>query len=135
MMDASKIVWDEAPSDGGIVWDKEKEKPQRTFMDELIRQAGLGTRYVAEGAAALPGIFIDPFQKLAGGTTMTEATSNLLTKAGFPVPESSNERIAGAVSRGVTVGGGFATAARAIPSAIKAAPAVINNIFAQQPAA
>ena len=134
-MDAKGIVWDDAaPGSGaGIVWDD--EKPKRTATQELGRQAGLTARYGIEGLAGIPGIFINPFQQAAGGKTMTQATSDLLTRFGLPKEETEAEKLSGAISRGLAGGGGTARLASAIPAAVNAAPAAINNIFAQQPLA
>lgn len=124
-------------------YQEEKRKPWEDYgkppaeevstLDSLKRQAGLTARYVVEGLAGVPGIFIDPFQKLAGTKTMSEGASSVLDRIGLPRPEGSTESLVGAVSKGLAGGGGFAAAARAIPSVAGAAPAFVNNAFAQQP--
>lgn len=113
----------------------EPPAPEPSLLDRAKRQAGLTLRYGAEGLAGVPGLFISPFQQLAGQKTMTQATSDLLDRAGVPRPEGATEEVVGAISRGIAGGGGFARAASAIPAAMKAAPAFVNNLFAQQPLA
>lgn len=109
------------------------EPPQRTLPQELGRQAGLGVRYGVEGLASLPGIFIDPFQQAAGGRTMSQATSSLLDRMGVPKPETDAEQLAGAISKAAASGGGSIAAAKAIPAALNASPALLSNIFTKQP--
>lgn len=128
------MPFDKFASKIGYKPEQVKEQPTRTFPQELKRQAGLAVRYGAEGLAGIPGLFIDPFQKLAGGKPMTQATSDLLTRMGVPEPESGAEQVAGAVSRGIAGGGGFAKVAGAIPQ-VANLPKYVNNILAQQPLA
>ena len=104
-----------------------------SIMDRLKRQAGLTLRAGVEGAMGIPGMFISPFQQVAGAPTMTQRTSEILDWAGVPKPEGATENVVGAVAKGIAGGGGFASAARAIPAAIGAAPAVVDNILAQAP--
>lgn len=107
--------------------------PEPSFADQLKRQGGLAVRQTAEGLAGVPGLFISPFQKLAGVKTMNEGVTSILDRMGLPKEETPGEHIAGAVSRGIAGGGGMAKAASAIPAALGAGSAWVNNLFAQQP--
>lgn len=109
--------------------------PEPSMLDQLGRQAGLTVRHAVEGVASVPGMFIDPFQRLLGGRTMSEGVSSMLDRAGLPRAETDAEKLVGAVSRAMAGAGGSAAAARAIPQALAASPAVVNNVFAQAPGA
>lgn len=109
--------------------------PERSFVDQLRRQLGLTLRAGVEGAASFPGMFISPWQRLAGIKTMDERIPELLTSLGVPKPETPTENVVGAGARALASGGTSAVAARAIPAALNAAPALINNVFAQAPLA
>jgi hypothetical protein len=106
--------------------------PQRSTGQELLRQAGLTGRYLAEGAMGLPNMPFDVMVKLwnrltgSSAETSTEAQARLMKQAGVPEPETATERIAGNVSRfmvsaGVPIGiaesaiaAGFSPVARAV---------------------
>jgi hypothetical protein len=124
--------WDDYKEDGP--WsDYEPEK--KTLLDAIKRQAGLGVRNAVQGVAGLPGMFLDPFQRLAGMQTIGGATDKLLTAAGLPQEVTPQEQLAGAGTRAIAGGAGFAKAAQMIPAALKMAPEVVNNIMAQKPLA
>lgn len=98
-------------------------KPARNLIPELGRQAGLTGRYIAEGAANTLGIFADPLAAVSNKVLGTElqplgqATSEALTNAGVPLPETSRERNVAEASRllagtGGIIGGAAQQAAR-----------------------
>lgn len=68
----------------------------RTIGEELMRQLGLTGRAIAEGVGAIPNMIGD-----AVGLNSTKGFSNLLTKAGLPVPSGDLENLSQSV-----VGGG-----------------------------
>ncbi len=79
----------------------------------IPRQLGLTARYGIEGAADLGGILANPLavasNKIFGThlTTLNDATSNLLDRAGFPTPQTPTERVVGQGSRLLVSGGGM----------------------------
>jgi hypothetical protein len=101
------------------------------LLHRLARQGGLAARYALEGAGGLAGIVTDPLWRFAGSDKgVAQRTSEALTRAGLPAPETPLERGVGDVSRALTqaaVTGGASTAA-AVPSAVAAR-------FASSPAA
>jgi hypothetical protein len=112
-----------------------EDAPAPSLREADIRQTQLGARNVVQGLAGIPGMFLDPFQQLVGMPTISGATNRLLTKAGLPEEVTDYEKLAGAGTRAIAGGFGAAQAARTIPAALKAAPEVINNLFAQKPLA
>lgn len=106
-------------------------QPERSMISDIGRQAGLAGRYVAEGTANTLGIFADPLAAVSNKVLGTElqplgqATSNVLTSAGVPLPETPRERNVAEASRllagtGGIIGGAAQQAARvASPIAAK----------------
>lgn len=100
-----------------------KQAP-RTPTQELGRQAGLASRYLAEGVSTIPAMVGDaaneainmvtrPINSLFGTNIprlrpVSSEISGLLTQAGLPMPETSGERVVGDVSRGIAAAGGQA---------------------------
>ena len=93
-------------------------QPQEaSFADKAMRGIGLGTRAVAQGLAAVPGMVTDnliakPLNAAADAVMgegngprlqmLKEATGNLATHAGLPKPETASERIAQDVVEGAS---------------------------------
>ena len=105
---------------------QEKAAPQRSGAQEAGRQVGLTARYSIEGVAGGAGAFIDPVIMAIGGAvrsatgsdydpaTLARVGTMVADALGLPQPETSEERIVGAITRGVAGGGsGAATAAQA----------------------
>ena len=126
-------AYEQAKAEEGGAAAATESAARRTIPEELLRQGGLGLRYGVEGLAGIAAPFIDPWQKLAGGKTQSQAVSDLLTRVGVPQPQTGAEEVAGSISRGIAGGGGAAKLAGAIPSALNAGPAMVNNLLAQNP--
>ena len=147
------MSWKDDPivaAPGGWQDDPIVEPPgERTVLQQLGRQAGLTARYVTEGLAAVPGIFIDPFQKayhaatppganlssLVTGRapqdnrqTFTQAVSSGLDAIGLPRPDGALENVVGAVSRAAVGGAPLVKAAQATVNAGKWAPELVRQI-------
>ena len=117
--------------------------PERGFGEEVVRQLGMGTRDVIQGAAAIPGLVYDafalPFQAgIAGarGLGLTDrpylkpASAQLatgLTAAGLPLPETAGERIRSMAVQGV------ASALPTLGTGAFSAPGTIGAKLAAQP--
>ena len=68
----------------------QEPKAEPSEMAKLARAAGLTTRYLVEGPASLVGIVANPINYALGLKPFTQATSDLLTRAGLPQPETDN---------------------------------------------
>ncbi len=116
---------------------------ERGAVESVARQVGLTARYGIEGAASGAGAFTDPVLQAIGGAvraatgtdyepaTLQSIGLGIANALGLPQPETSGERVVGALARGVA---GGAAGARA---AAQAAPALSGNaqVLAQQLAA
>ena len=121
---------------------------EASFGDKVMRGLGLGTRAVAQGVAAVPGMVTDaliakPLNAAADAVLgegdgprlqmLKEATGNLMTYAGLPQPETASERVAqdiveGGAGAAVGVGSGAAMAKAASPIV-----AGVGEMLAQSP--
>mgnify|MGYP001599849649 CR=1 FL=1 len=94
--------------------------PQRSGMQEAGRQIGLTARYGLEGVAGGIGAFIDPVIGAIGGAVRMAGAENYdpatvagigrgaANMLGLPQPETSGERVVGALASGVAGGGASA---------------------------
>lgn len=96
-------------------------------LRDIPRQLGLTARHGIEGLADVAGIVANPVAGAANaafGTNLPrlrDATSNLLTSAGLPQPNTPTERVVGDMSRILAGGGGMVKGAQL---ASKAVPAI-----------
>lgn len=113
----------------------QQERP--SFVDQVARQAGLGTRAVIEGLGALAALPSDAlfgvvnFIQAQRGEPMpfqlaSESIRQGLTSAGLPQPQTGTERFAGGVVSALAGTGGTMAAGRALAGA--AAPAIEGAI-------
>jgi len=113
---------------------------QRSVPAELARQVGLTARAGAEGLAGLAGIVTDPIATLANKLLpdeyklqpLQQATSNLLTQAGVPVPENQLERVVQQAAQSMAGAAGGAGLAGKVA---QAATSPVTRAVAQQMAA
>src|SRR5258707_4160453 len=91
------------------------QQPQTSIGDQIGKQLGLAGRYGVEGAMALPNMVGNAansainlgsmgINKLAGTNIPmlgmpSQSTSDILTKAGMPQPDTAGERVVGDMSR------------------------------------
>lgn len=111
---------------------------ERSFLDDLARQAGLTVRAGITGITALPALGADPLAALinqaAGRKVMdlpSQGVQNLMTKAGLPVPEGSLER---SVQAGASAMAGIPAQALASGTSVALAP-LRQNLLQQTAAA
>lgn len=95
----------------------------RTGSEELARQVGLTARHGIEGVTAGAGAFIDPVVDAIGGAvrmatgtdydpaTLAKIGRHVSDALGLPQPETTGERVVGALTRGLASGGSAAVTA------------------------
>lgn len=124
-----------------------QEQPQtqgRTGAQEAGRTLGLTARYGIEGATAGAGAFTDPVIQAVGGAiraatgtdydpvTLASIGRSVSDALGLPQPETSGERIVGALARGAAGGlGGAAAAAGAAANTTGSVQRVASTLAAQ----
>lgn len=104
---------------------KEDQAKERGVAEELGRQVGLTARAGVEGLTGLAGIVTDPLTSLANKALpesmqmppLQQSASQLLTAAGVPQPETTQERIVQQAAQALAGGGGSVAAARGIAGA------------------
>ena len=117
-----------------------------SVTNETIRQLGLGTRAGVEGVASLFGIVYDPLKeivnlgsKIAGGKgdllSYREKISNILDDLGLPEPETTSERVASAITSGMTAGGGSVSIAKKLAQVLTGLGQKVSQVMATAPAA
>ena len=117
-----------------------------SVTNETIRQLGLGTRAGVEGVASLFGIAYDPLKeivnlgsKIAGGKgdllSYREKISNILDDLGLPEPETTSERVASAITSGMTAGGGSVSIAKKLAQVLTGLGQKVSQVMATAPAA
>ena len=95
------------------LYDESVAQPQEMPMqDQIGRQLGLTGRAAISGLAALPNMLVDPFARLAGITTPSEALQRTLTRVGFPEPQQGLEQYVQAGTEALTGAGGQISLAR-----------------------
>jgi hypothetical protein len=105
--------------------DQSTSSAPRSGFDQVTRQLGLTARYGIEGATAGAGMVTDPVIQAIGGAVRAATGSNydpatlasvgrgISNSMGLPNPETSGERIVGAVTRGMAgASGGIAAASQ-----------------------
>jgi len=108
----------------------QEPKAEPSEMAKLARAAGLTTRYLVEGPASLVGIVANPINYALGLKPFTQATSDLLTRAGLPQPETDNEKLAAEVSKALAAGGPVSGLAMKAATSMQSAPAMVKAIAA-----
>ena len=117
-----------------------------SVTNETIRQLGLGTRAGVEGVASLFGIVYDPLKeivnlgsKIAGGKgdllSYREKISNILDDLGLPEPETTSERVASAITSGMSAGGGSVGIAKKLAQVLTGLGQKVSQVMATAPAA
>jgi hypothetical protein len=112
----------------------------------LGRQLGLTARHGIEGVSAAAGMVTDPVISAIGGAvrmatgsdydpdTLASIGRNVADALGLPQPANSEERMVGALTRGVAGGGAGALAAKGISAATSGATQQVAQNMAAQPA-
>lgn len=117
---------------------------KRGAVAEAARQLGLTARYGLEGVASGAGAFTDPVINAIGGgvraltgsnyqpATLASLGNSAANAMGLPEPEGSQERLVGALTRGLVGGatGAGATAVLAKGAAPGVTGAVLQNLAA-----
>lgn len=111
----------------------------------LGRTAGLTARNIAEGTAGLIGTISDPFVSAIGGAirmatgndydpaTMARIGMNIADALGLPKPETSSERISGALQKGLLGGLGGAGLANAVAKGTTGTTQAVAQMAASRP--
>jgi len=114
--------------------DEPKKAPERSFGENIA----LGTRNAIEGLVNTAGILTDPAASainMVAGTNIRpyrETVPELLTQAGFPKPESEQERMVARVSR-ETVGLLPTMGYGALTQGAKGTAGVVSRALAEKP--
>jgi hypothetical protein len=117
-----------------------------SVVDETMRNLGLTARAGAEGAASLIGIVYDPLKeivnlgsKIAGGKgdipSYRAQISSILDNLGLPEPETTAERILGAITSGMSAGGGSVVVAKNLSKILSGLSQKVSQIMATAPTA
>jgi hypothetical protein len=117
-----------------------------SVVDETMRNLGLTARAGAEGAASLIGIVYDPLKeivnlgsKIAGGKgdipSYRAQISSILDNLGLPEPETTAERISGAITSGMSAGGGSVVVAKNLSKILSGLSQKVSQIMATAPTA
>lgn len=118
----------------------QEPQKERGTVDELGRQLGLTARAGVEGLAGMFGIATDPVASLMNLALpdsmqiqgLQQSAGQLLTAAGVPQPETTQERIVQQAAQALAGGGGSVAAARGIAGA---AAGPVSRAVASQMAA
>ena len=116
-----------------------------SVVDRVGRQVGLTARYGIEGLAEVADIGTGAIRaglNLIPGVDFDQSTSELtsgfLDDAGFPKPETDNEKLVGTASKFVSGGGGFVkggqVASKAVNETVAGAGKMLSTAPAQQAA-
>jgi hypothetical protein len=117
-----------------------------SVVDETMRNLGLTARAGAEGAASLIGIVYDPLKeivnlgsKIAGGKgdipSYRAQISSILDNLGLPEPETTAERVSGAITSGMSAGGGSVVVAKNLSKILSGLSQKVSQIMATAPTA
>jgi hypothetical protein len=117
-----------------------------SVVDETMRNLGLTARAGVEGAASLIGIVYDPLKeivnlgsKIAGGKgdipSYRAQISSILDNLGLPEPETTAERISGAITSGMSAGGGSVVVAKNLAKVLTGLSQKVSQIMATAPTA
>jgi hypothetical protein len=117
-----------------------------SVVDETMRNLGLTARAGVEGAASLIGIVYDPLKeivnlgsKIAGGKgdipSYRAQISSILDNLGLPEPETTAERVSGAITSGMSAGGGSVVVAKNLSKILSGLSQKVSQIMATAPTA
>jgi hypothetical protein len=117
-----------------------------SVVDETMRNLGLTARAGVEGAAGLIGIVYDPLKeivnlgsKIAGGKgdipSYRAQISSILDNLGLPDPETTAERVSGAITSGMSAGGGSVVVAKNLAKVLTGLGQKVSQIMATAPTA
>jgi hypothetical protein len=117
-----------------------------SVVDGTMRNLGLTARAGVEGAAGLIGIVYDPLKeivnlgsKIAGGKgdipSYRAQISSILDNLGLPEPETTAERISGAITSGMSAGGGSVVVAKNLAKVLTGLSQKVSQIMATAPTA
>lgn len=121
------------------------EKEKRGAVQEVGRQVGLTARHGIEGIAAGAGSITDPILEAIGGAvraatgtdydaaTLASIGRKISDALGLPQPETSSERLVGALSRGVVGGAGGARTAATVAAKTTGTTQQAARALAAQP--
>ena len=114
---------------------QQAQPQQMPMQDQIGRQLGLTGRAGIAGIASLPNMLVDPFARLAGVTTPSEALQRTLTQAGFPEPQSTIERYVQSGAEAMAGAGSQISLARqAIEQLASPVSRAVSQQLAQAPA-
>jgi hypothetical protein len=117
-----------------------------SVVDGTMRNLGLTARAGVEGAASLIGIVYDPLKeivnlgsKIAGGKgdipSYRAQISSILDNLGLPDPETTAERVSGAITSGMSAGGGSVVVAKNLAKVLTGLSQKVSQIMATAPTA
>jgi hypothetical protein len=117
-----------------------------SVVDGTMRNLGLTARAGVEGAASLIGIVYDPLKeivnlgsKIAGGKgdipSYRAQISSILDNLGLPDPETTAERVSGAITSGMSAGGGSVVVAKNLAKVLTGLGQKVSQIMATAPTA
>jgi hypothetical protein len=117
-----------------------------SVVDGTMRNLGLTARAAVEGAAGLIGIVYDPLKeivnlgsKIAGGKgdipSYRAQISSILDNLGLPDPETTAERVSGAITSGMSAGGGSVVVAKNLAKVLTGLGQKVSQIMATAPTA
>jgi hypothetical protein len=117
-----------------------------SVVDGTMRNLGLTARAGVEGAAGLIGIVYDPLKeivnlgsKIAGGKgdipSYRAQISSILDNLGLPDPETTAERVSGAITSGMSAGGGSVVVAKNLAKVLTGLSQKVSQIMATAPTA
>jgi hypothetical protein len=117
-----------------------------SVVDGTMRNLGLTARAGVEGAAGLIGIVYDPLKeivnlgsKIAGGKgdipSYRAQISSILDNLGLPEPETTAERVSGAITSGMSAGGGSVVVAKNLAKVLTGLGQKVSQIMATAPTA
>lgn len=99
-INSAEVKWDETPqiNSNEVQWDNQPQPDSigKQIYQNQKRSWGLFGRNVVEGATALPNLVGD-----IAGLKSSQGVSDLLTKIGLPQEETTAEKIAGGMTRGI----------------------------------
>ena len=111
-------------------------QPQPGIVDQLKQQAGLTGRYALQGLGDVAGIVGNPISYLSGGRIPkpSQSAEEIANSLGLPQPQGDQQKLVGAMSRGVVSAGTMSGAGNLLAKA----PGAIGDLgtwLASQPAA
>lgn len=94
-------------------WGAQKEAPQRSMGEDLLRQVGLTARAGIKGVTGLPTMALDAVAGAFGSPGAVSGAQDRLLSRLLPQPENATERVAGDVASALSGAGSVAGLAKA----------------------